>query len=73
MIFSGTDDIQSPHGIPTDLLDRLLIIKTVPYNAQEITEILRIRSQAEEVDLSPEALQLVSELGVKRSLRYPSI
>lgn len=28
---SGTEDILSPHGIPVDLLDRLLIIRTLPY------------------------------------------
>jgi len=31
----GTD-YKSPHGIPVDLLDRLLIITTVPYNEKEI-------------------------------------
>jgi len=31
----GTE-IQSPHGIPIDLLDRLLIVKTLPYSVNEI-------------------------------------
>jgi len=35
----GTD-IESPHGMPLDLLDRLLIIPTRPYNEQEIREII---------------------------------
>jgi RuvB-like protein 2 len=35
----GTD-YKSPHGIPLDLLDRLLIISTVPYNEKEIRSIL---------------------------------
>merc|ERR1711924_355923 len=30
----GTD-MSSPHGIPVDLLDRLLIIRTLPYALQE--------------------------------------
>ena len=34
---------QSPHGIPIDLLDRLLIIATSPYEEKEIKQILRIR------------------------------
>ena len=34
---------QSPHGIPIDLLDRLLIIATNPYGEKEIKQILRIR------------------------------
>ncbi len=31
----GTD-MKSPHGIPIDLLDRLMIIKTAPYNLAEL-------------------------------------
>lgn len=31
----GTD-LTSPHGIPVDLLDRLLVIKTLPYSIKEI-------------------------------------
>ena len=33
----------SPHGIPIDLLDRLLIISTQPYSEKEIRQILVIR------------------------------
>jgi TBP-interacting protein len=65
----GTD-ITSPHGIPIDLLDRLLIIRTRPYNADEIKEILRIRADEEDVPLSEEALDELTRIGVERSLRY---
>jgi hypothetical protein len=34
---------RSPHGIPIDLLDRLLIISTEPYSEKEIRQILDIR------------------------------
>jgi RuvB-like protein 2 len=34
---------RSPHGIPIDLLDRLLIISTDPYTEEEIRLILDIR------------------------------
>lgn len=40
----GTD-ITSPHGIPVDLLDRLVIIRTLPYTPQEMVHILAIRAQ----------------------------
>ncbi len=30
---------KSPHGIPIDLLDRLLIITTQPYNAEELRKV----------------------------------
>ena len=33
----------SPHGIPLDLLDRMIIIPTIPYTEQELKEILKIR------------------------------
>lgn len=31
----GTDSVE-PHGMPVDLLDRLLIIKTKPYTVSEV-------------------------------------
>lgn len=35
---------KSPHGLPLDLLDRLLIISTKPYNKEEMGQILEIRA-----------------------------
>lgn len=40
----GTD-MSSPHGLPVDLLDRLVIIRTMPYTPQEMVQILAIRAQ----------------------------
>ena len=34
---------KAPHGMPIDLLDRVLIISTAPYSIEEIKEILNIR------------------------------
>lgn len=34
---------KSPHGIPIDLLDRLLIISTSPYQEKDLKQILTIR------------------------------
>lgn len=34
---------KSPHGIPVDLLDRMLIISTQSYEESEINQILTIR------------------------------
>ena len=34
---------KSPHGIPVDLLDRMLIISTSAYKEDEIKQILTIR------------------------------
>ncbi|KAI8621985.1 TIP49 C-terminus-domain-containing protein [Chytriomyces sp. MP71] len=66
----GTDDVVSPHGIPLDLLDRLLIIRTLPYTLDEIRVILGIRAKVEGIKISDVALEALSEIGVKTSLRY---
>ncbi|OMO56475.1 hypothetical protein CCACVL1_26546 [Corchorus capsularis] len=61
---------KSPHGIPIDLLDRLLIITTTPYSADEIRKILDIRCQEEDVEMSEDAKQLLTKIGHETSLRY---
>ena len=65
----GTD-MKSPHGIPSDLLDRLLIVKTLPYSLQEIVEIVAIRAGTEGLQISEEALALLGTTGSSTSLRY---
>lgn len=65
----GTNYI-GPHGLPLDLLDRLLIIQTVPYEEAEIGQILKIRADEEDVDLSEDALLLLTRIGTQTSLRY---
>lgn len=65
----GTN-INSPHGIPTDLLDRLLIISTKPYSAEEIGQILKIRAEEEDIQLSQDAFNDLCKHGSQVSLRY---
>ena len=65
----GTDTCNA-HGMPADLLDRLLVIRTVPYNRDEIIEILRIRYRTEGLQVTNEALQSLGEIGESKSLRY---
>merc|ERR1711893_235437 len=66
----GTEDIVAPHGIPLDLLDRLMIIRTLPYSQEEMVQILKIRAQTEGIGVSDESLEKLSEIGVKSTLRY---
>ena len=41
-IFSrGTEDIVSSHGMPLDLLDRVMIVRTLPYSQDEMTQVSR--------------------------------
>merc|ERR1711912_12484 len=65
----GTD-IVSPHGMPVDLLDRLVIIRTLPYSVEEITQVVSIRSQTEGLAIDEDALALLGEIGANTSLRY---
>jgi RuvB-like protein 2 len=57
----------SPHGIPLDLLDRLLI---VPYSVDEIRQILQVRCREEDVDMNVEALELLTRIASESTLRY---
>lgn len=65
----GTD-IVSPHGMPVDLLDRLVIIRTMPYSVDEIVQVVSIRAQTEGLSIEDEALVLLGEIGANTSLRY---
>lgn len=65
----GTD-IVAPHGIPLDLLDRLLIIRTLPYNIRDMGQILMLRAQTESLKISEKAFNLLSDIGAKSTLRY---
>ncbi len=63
---------RSPHGLPLDFLDRVVIVSTHAYNSDEIKQILAIRAQEEEVDVSPDALALLTKIGQEAGLRYSS-
>lgn len=65
----GTD-ILSPHGVPLDLLDRLMIIRTLPYSQEEMVQILKIRAQTEGIEIDDDSLQALGEIGTKTTLRY---
>merc|ERR1712072_1414671 len=65
----GTE-YKSPHGIPIDLLDRLMIISTMPYNEGELEEILKIRCEEEDVEMTDGAQQLLTKIAQETSLRY---
>lgn len=66
----GTDDVISPHGIPVDLLDRLLIIRTIPYTREEVMVIVTIRAKTESILIEETAVEALGDIGVKTSLRF---
>ncbi|DBA90549.1 TPA: RuvB-like 2 [Trebouxia sp. C0004] len=61
---------RSPHGIPIDLLDRLLIISTQPYSEKELRLILDIRCEEEDVEMTDDGKELLTKIGKETSLRY---
>ncbi|CAN0067348.1 unnamed protein product, partial [Ectocarpus fasciculatus] len=65
----GTD-VLSPHGIPVDLLDRMLIIRTLPYSLEEMIQIVAIRATAESITCDEDAVVMLGEVGARTSLRY---
>jgi RuvB-like protein 2 len=65
----GTEH-KSPHGIPIDLLDRLMIIPTTLYSQKEMHQILHIRSMEEDVEMTEKAEELLTRIGTETSLRY---
>lgn len=65
----GTD-YSSPHGIPIDLLDRMIIISTSQYRDSELREILKIRCEEEDCELSDDALTVLTRIAMETSLRY---
>lgn len=60
----------SPHGIPIDLLDRTLIVPTQEYSPSEMEQILKIRCEEEDVEMTEEALSLLTSIAGNTSMRY---
>lgn len=65
----GTD-VMSSHGIPRDLLDRLLIIRTLPYSEEEMVQIIRIRATTEGLTIDDDAVTVLGKIGTNATLRY---
>ena len=65
----GTD-VMSSHGIPRDLLDRLLIIRTLPYSEEEMVQIIRIRATTEGLTIDDDAVTVLGKIGANATLRY---
>ncbi|KAJ4443321.1 RuvB-like 2, partial [Periplaneta americana] len=61
---------RSPHGIPIDLLDRMIIVSTSPYQEKDLKEILKIRCEEEDCEMSDDALTVLTRIALETSLRY---
>lgn len=60
----------SPHGLPLDLLDRTIIIPTTQYEEKELRQILKIRCEEEDCEISEDALTVLTKVASETSLRY---
>ncbi|KAF9267362.1 RuvB-like helicase 1 [Marasmius fiardii PR-910] len=69
-IVRGTTDIVSPHGIPVDLLDRCMIVKTENYTRDQVARVVQLRANVEGLKLSEGVLDRLATEGEKSSLRY---
>jgi len=65
----GTD-YKTAHGLPTDLLDRLIIIRTEPYSEEELRLILKTRCEEEDVSMEDMSLNVLTKIANDSSLRY---
>lgn len=61
---------KSPHGMPIDLLDRMIIVPTSPYQQKDMREILKIRCEEEDCEIAEDALEVLVRLAMDSSLRY---
>lgn len=68
-VIRGTQ-YESPHGIPLDLLDRLMIVPTLPYTVLELRQILQVRCREEGVTIHLEAMELLTRIAHECTLRY---
>lgn len=50
--------------MPLDLLDRMLIITTKPYEKRDIEHIIDIRCEEEDVEMTEEAKELLTTIGI---------
>jgi len=67
--FRGAEELISSHGIPQDLLDRIMIIKTKTYDKDACLEILKIRAQLENVKTNHEAISELASIADETTLR----
>merc|ERR1712112_163089 len=62
--------IHSSHGVPLDLLDRLLIIRTLVYSEEEMVQIIKLRAATEGLTIDDNAVNVLGKIGANATLRY---
>lgn len=67
---SSSSSTLSPHGIPSDLLDRMLVIRTTPYTPDELAAIIQLRAATEGLRVDADAVAALSATGQRTGLRF---
>ncbi|WRT66119.1 RuvB-like helicase 1 [Kwoniella shivajii] len=67
---SSSEGIRSPHGLPIDLLDRCMIVKTSLYSRDEIRKVVEMRCKIENININQLALNKLADQGENSSLRF---
>ncbi|PBK76375.1 TIP49-domain-containing protein [Armillaria solidipes] len=62
---------RSPHGLPVDLLDRVLIVSTKPYSEEDVEQNIQIRCREEDVTLTADATSVLTSMAMQTTLWYP--
>lgn len=60
----------APHGIPLDLLDRLVIVRTLPYSVEEMVQVVQLRATVEGITVDSASLAALGAVAEKTSLRH---
>ena len=66
----GIASLQLTLPLPPSLLDRTLIVPTTEYSKDELLQILKIRCEEEDVEMTDEALTVLTNMAKTTSLRY---
>ena len=66
----GSDGPPSPHGVPVDLLDRVVIVRTSPPSPDDAARVLALRASVEGVTLDAPALAALAAAAGEASLRH---
>ena len=69
-LISGTE-ILSPHGMPLDLLDRIMIIRTLPYGMEDMIEVIDYQSFHVRLSLLFRSFEYVRKWNISIQLMNP--
>lgn len=61
---------RSPHGLPVDLLDRVLIVSTKPYTEEDVQQIIQIRCALSRVSMQASKFNSIYFTDAKKRMSH---